>query len=330
MFPHVNEAERAIEKASGLPVAVPESKETSRESQVLQLIHRNELDSLKALGIRTANMNFLVEFDEVEIDTKITPLICACYFGRSDIVKMLLSNPTIDVDLATDESGFTPLCIACVTANYEIVKLLLDHDAEVNKPSVFNQTPLVYCFSRLEEESHFYENKKIAMMMAELLLQYGADINWIVDKSKGYTLLMQFCSMKQAQGERERELNMDVIKFLLEHGADRNLKSHRKEKDAFMIAEKHYNKEKVLESLNAVKQIYFYTGSKPQLSARTSTSSSPSRRSVFQHQRSRSTAIETTVLISPDSSPLLPPREKKRRNSRIIAFIQSVCGKQTA
>jgi len=32
--------------------------------------------------------------------------------------------------------------------------------------------------------------------MAELLLHYGADINWIVDKQHGYTLLMQLCSIK--------------------------------------------------------------------------------------------------------------------------------------
>lgn len=32
--------------------------------------------------------------------------------------------------------------------------------------------------------------------MAELLLQNGADINWIVDKNKGHTLLMQLCNSK--------------------------------------------------------------------------------------------------------------------------------------
>jgi hypothetical protein len=229
------------------------------------------------------------------------------------------------VDLASDESGFTPLCIACVTANYEIVKLLLDHDAEVNKPSVFNQTPLVYCFSRLEEESHFYENKKLAMMMAELLLQYGADINWIIDKTKGYTLLMQFCSMKHEQGEREKELNLDVIKFLLAHGANKYLKSHRKSKDAFMIAEKHYNKAQVIEALNNVKQTHFYTGTKPILLRTPSLADSPKRRSTL-HQRSKSTIVDTTFL-NVESPLLLDSGEKKQKNKGIIGFIQSMCGK---
>jgi len=32
--------------------------------------------------------------------------------------------------------------------------------------------------------------------MAELLLSNRADINWIVDKKKGYTLLMQLSAIK--------------------------------------------------------------------------------------------------------------------------------------
>lgn len=49
---------------------------------------------------------------------------------------------------------------------------------------------MILCFSRLNEESNVYENTKICFKMVELLLDYGADINWVVDKSKGHTLLM--------------------------------------------------------------------------------------------------------------------------------------------
>ena len=35
--------------------------------------------------------------------------------------------------------------------------------------------------------------------MAELLLHYGADIDWIVDKKHGFTLLMQLCANKLDQ-----------------------------------------------------------------------------------------------------------------------------------
>jgi ankyrin repeat protein len=55
-----------------------------------------------------------------------------------EIVKLLLSNTQVDVDLASMDSGQTPLSVAAMTGNYEILKLLLDAGAEVNKPNVFN------------------------------------------------------------------------------------------------------------------------------------------------------------------------------------------------
>jgi ankyrin repeat protein len=43
----------------------------------------------------------------------------------------------------------TPLITACSGSNYEMVKLLLDAGAEVNKPNILNQTPLVVSVFRL-------------------------------------------------------------------------------------------------------------------------------------------------------------------------------------
>lgn len=71
--------------------------------------------------------------------------------GRLEIVKLLLSNTQVDVDLSSMDSGQTPLSVAAMTGNYEILKLLLDAGAEVNKPNSFNQTAFVTCFARLEE-----------------------------------------------------------------------------------------------------------------------------------------------------------------------------------
>lgn len=59
--------------------------------------------------------------------------------------------------------------------------------------------------------------------MAELLLQNGSDINWIVDKNKGYTLLMQFCAVKMELNSLEKAINYEIIKFLIENGANRSI-----------------------------------------------------------------------------------------------------------
>ena len=82
------------------------------------------------------------------------------------------------------------------------------------------------------------------MKMAELLLTYGADINWIVDKQHGYTLLMQLCSIKMDLSPKEQEINYSLIKFLLENGASKDIQS-MKGKGIFELVKKHKNKEKI-------------------------------------------------------------------------------------
>jgi hypothetical protein len=47
------------------------------------------------------NVNFVESYSEIEVDSKISPLICACFLGRLEIVKMLLQNESVDVDLAS-------------------------------------------------------------------------------------------------------------------------------------------------------------------------------------------------------------------------------------
>ncbi len=97
-------------------------------------------------------MNFLEPFAEIELDNKISPLICAVYYGRNDMVKMFLDR-TLDIDLNTQSGiGHTALTVAALRGNYEILHILIDAGAEVNKPTFFHHTPLICCFQRLEEE----------------------------------------------------------------------------------------------------------------------------------------------------------------------------------
>lgn len=221
-----------------------------QQQTILHLISQNDMESLKELGIKTKNMNFLETFTEADIDTKISPLICACYYGRNEIVKLLLENECIDIDISSEEAGHTPLTISCMTGNYEILRILTAGGAEVNKPTAFNHTPFICCFQRLEEEQNMFENRKICLKMAELLLQFGADINWIVDKVKGYTLLQQLCAIKMELTPKEKDTNYEIIKFLIENGANKNILSNNS-KNAYQLAEKHINKLEIQELLRS-------------------------------------------------------------------------------
>jgi len=63
-------------------------------------------------------------------------------------------------------------------------------------------------------------------------------------------MLMEYCSIKVEMNEREKDINMRVIRFLLEHGANPHLKS-KKNKTSFDYAKKHQFKDDVLDALKS-------------------------------------------------------------------------------
>ena len=119
--------------------------------------------------------------------------------------------------------------------------MLILAGAEVNKPNSLNHTPLAAIIFRLVEEPPSFENNLLCFRLAEFLIDHGADINWVIDKSRGFSLLHYFCSIKIKMSKEQIDLNFRIIKFLLEKGANvfqKTLKDEGLEK----ILEKHCNK----------------------------------------------------------------------------------------
>jgi len=213
--------------------------------------------ALREMKLHLRNLNYLEDFNEIEIDVGITPLIVTAHLGRLEILKMILENESVEVNKGSQELQLTPLSIACAAGNYEIVELLIENGADVNKADALNRPPLYFCFIRLQEDVNVFENHLMCMKMANMLLQSGADINFIVNKEKGRTLLMEYCGVTLDMSNREKDTNLKVIKFLVEHGADVNKKS-RKSKTAFDYASKHPYKDEVQILLKSTAQIYFH------------------------------------------------------------------------
>lgn len=65
------------------------------------------------------------------------------------------------------------------------------------------------------------------MKLAEFLFENGVNVDFIINKKKGYTLLMIFCSVKFKLSNREKEVNFSMIKFLIEHGASKKILSKK-------------------------------------------------------------------------------------------------------
>ena len=58
------------------------------------------------------------------------------------------------------------------------------------------------------------------------MLEYGADINWIVNKVEGHTFLMDFCaSLRETLSKSKKKMILEAMKFLIEKGASKEIRS---------------------------------------------------------------------------------------------------------
>eukprot|EP00826_Nyctotherus_ovalis_P050232 TRINITY_DN6139_c0_g2_i1.p4 TRINITY_DN6139_c0_g2~~TRINITY_DN6139_c0_g2_i1.p4 ORF type:complete len:126 (-),score=36.78 TRINITY_DN6139_c0_g2_i1:170-547(-) len=93
--------------------------------------------------------------------------------------------------------------------------------------------------------------------MLESLLDHGADIDGTISSTEGLSFLLYFCGMKTELSAVQNQLLLEAIKFLLEHGADRN-KKNGEGRNAFELAEESPQKNKVMELLENVEQKHWH------------------------------------------------------------------------
>ena len=124
----------------------------------------------------------------------------------------------------------------------------------INNP--IDQTCILFCFSRMEEQRYKYENKKICLMMIDLLMEAGADINIRVDSTTGYTILMKLISVESTDSE-QYDNTVDLLKFLIERGADPYMKGYDN-LTAFDFIKHSFYKEELTNILTSGKQKIFF------------------------------------------------------------------------
>jgi ankyrin repeat protein len=123
---------------------------------------------------------------------------------------LLVAGASVD---ALSETMLTPLHEAAGKSLLDLVRLLVDHGANVNARDKFNNTPLRMCASNAQSFASLDSFKQTV----KILLDAGADIN------AGTTINTTSLHSVVKWG------NPDAVRFMLEHGADPNVRTTKGE-----------------------------------------------------------------------------------------------------
>lgn len=137
-------------------------------------------------------------------DDDLNALIMACINNDEAMVGLLLEYGA-DPDCPSPDGGLTPLMYA--GENPKVVSRLIEAGADVNAVDYEDlYTPLAEaCAAYRSEES------------ARLLLKNGADVNYRT--SDGLTALTYLISMEDGYDPQQIELQLSLVKLLIDHGA---------------------------------------------------------------------------------------------------------------
>jgi ankyrin repeat protein len=156
----------------------------------------------------------------------------------------LVEEKEADIEVVNEE-GFTPLLIACSNKKHDIVKYLISKGANVNAQGSISyiDTPLMFYCHRNDlemvklllknganlEDSDFYHRTAFMVSVnfnnldaAQYLLDAGADIN-AYDYNKLTSL------MTDAIDYTRNNYSKSIIEFLINRGADLDVKNHNGE-----------------------------------------------------------------------------------------------------
>ncbi|MGI4791559.1 MAG: ankyrin repeat domain-containing protein [Janthinobacterium lividum] len=219
-----------------------EEADKDGQTALMAAVTAGNMDTAQLLVEYGANVNAM-DNDAYDVPNKGTPLQRSIYCGLLGMMGLLLENGA-DPNLRRQPDMMTPLMLAVFMRNHAMVDLLLDHGADVNavQERAISETALSTAaykgdfalVQRLLKAGATIKDSQTALIWAGrdndyaedqrenyasitgLLLEAGANIN--AQDVYGRTALMMVC------GETLRS-SASAVKFLLEQGADVNLRS---------------------------------------------------------------------------------------------------------
>ena len=175
-------------------------------------------------------------------DHECTPLHCACNNGHLDIVQYLIGQKGANKE-AKDSNGYKPLHCACINGYLDIVEYLVKkQDVDRDSLSKFDYAPIHYACMRGQIE------------IVKFLCQKDVCLKYIYSNPKGKKTILQ-CAAWQG--------NIDIVKFLVESGANVNGRGENKS-TPLMEAATYGHKDVIIYLLKhgankAYRDIYGYT-----------------------------------------------------------------------
>jgi ankyrin repeat protein len=156
----------------------------------------------------------------------LTPLLYAARENCMACVDVLLQNKA-DIDLP-DPDLVSPLVVAIMNANWDLAKQLIAAGADINQWDIYGETPLIAAIdlrSRIDggRASIDPPNTTTGLAVVKLLLEKGADPNMQLffkpANARGAVMTRGATPLIRAAVNAD----MEVMKLLLEHGADATL-----------------------------------------------------------------------------------------------------------
>ncbi|WP_157148972.1 ankyrin repeat domain-containing protein [Brachyspira pilosicoli] len=208
---------------------------------------RNDYDMVKFLVEKGADVNAKTHFEYSSVET---PLLLSLdyehiesrYDENSSVAEYLINNGA-DINV-TNEDGETPLMYASKVHNIKVIELLIQKGADINAFDNYGNTALIYGVNNLETvkllvengaDVNFYKGGSTALISAceyshernidliKYLVSKKANIN--AQDNKGDTALNKTLDTSD-EGSIDI-LDFEIANFLIEQGADVNIKNKR-------------------------------------------------------------------------------------------------------
>lgn len=182
-----------------------EEVKSHSHGELLQAVQENNLDLVKLI-LKDKN------YDINEVNSKgQSPLLIATHLNRIEIAKLLILSGA-DVN-QQDHISDSPYLYAAAQGKTDILQFIIDH-----------ATPNQQIFNRFGGNSIIPAAEKGHLANVKILLKEGkVDINH--QNNYGYTALIEAIALRDGSS-----LYLSIVKELLNHGADKNIRDNQGKK----------------------------------------------------------------------------------------------------